>query len=194
MDPKVLFAKAVEQASPCIRRLEADQLSDPTPCSEWDLRALLNHMVYELRWVPDILRGKTVQEVGAAYDGDLLGTNPVSAWQHAADGALVAIKRADPDMTVHLSYGDVAAKEYIAEIGRDMLIHGWDVGQAMHCTIMFDKDMAEAIYNEMLPRREEFVNSRAFGEPIEVNEDADIQTKLLALYGRSPAWQGALLA
>ena len=193
MDPKEFFAKAIDQASPCVRRLEAGDLDKPTPCTEWNVKALLNHMVYELRWVPDILRGKTVQEVGSAYDGDLLGSDPLNAWHHAADGALVAAKQADPEMLVHLSYGDVLAKEYIAEVGRDMLIHGWDVGQALRCTMVFDKAIAQAIYDEMNPKREEFVRSSMFADPIEVTDDADIQTKLLALYGRTAKW-GASLA
>jgi uncharacterized protein (TIGR03086 family) len=193
MDPKELFAKAVDQVSPCVHRLEAEDLSNSTPCAEWDLQALLNHMVYELRWAPDVLRGKTIAEVGNIHDGDVLGRNPLQAWHHSVDAALVAIKQANPGIKVHLSYGDVPAGEYIAELARDMFIHGWDLGQALHCTLVFDKDITRAIFEGMEPKREQFVASSQFADPLIVADDADIQTKLLALYGRDSQW-GASLA
>jgi len=184
MDPKVLFAKAVESASLCIRRITPDDMGKPTPCSEWDLRALLNHLVYELLWVPDLLMGKTVAEVGTKHDGDVLYSDPQSAWQHAADGALVAIKHADPSAVVHLSYGDKSAEYYIVEIANDVLIHGWDIGRSLHCSVVFDEAVAKVLYDVFLPRREELASNGSFGTPVEVGSDAPIQVKLLALMGR----------
>src|SRR3989344_2656950 len=116
MDPKELFARSLGQATGCINHLYDEHMSNPTPCKEWDVRALMNHMVYELRWMPDLLAGKTVKEVGKRYDGNLLTSNPKMGWQHAADAALMAVKHVDPDKIVHLSYGDRSAKDYILEV------------------------------------------------------------------------------
>ncbi|HEX2297902.1 MAG TPA: maleylpyruvate isomerase N-terminal domain-containing protein, partial [Pseudonocardiaceae bacterium] len=49
------------------RRVEAvapDQWNNPTPCTEWDVRALVNHLVTEQLWVPLLLDGATVEDVG----------------------------------------------------------------------------------------------------------------------------------
>ena len=54
MDPKELFRRVLAQVGPCIRRINDTQLTNSTPCSEWDLRALLRHIVYELLWVPEL--------------------------------------------------------------------------------------------------------------------------------------------
>ena len=184
MNPKELFTRSIGQATGCINHLSNDYMSNPTPCTEWDVKALLNHMVYELRWVPDLLAGKTIDEVGNRYDGDLLTSNPHSAWQHAADAALMAVKHVDPNKMVHLSYGDVPASEYIAEVGADILIHTWDLDQGMNCSLVMAEDLAKYVFDNTLPRKDSLASSGLFAPAINVPNDATIQVKLLALFGR----------
>lgn len=186
MDCKELFTKAIEQGWHCVRQVDVSQLKNPTPCTEWDLEALINHMVYELMWVPEILHGKTVAEVGARYEGDLVRGNPLGAWQHAADAALVAVKSTDLQQQVHLSRGDVNAEEYIYEVGSDIFIHAWDIGQGIKCTLIFDENTARAAYDFLQPRAEGYRAGKLFGPAVEVSDDADMVTKLLALSGRKP--------
>jgi uncharacterized protein (TIGR03086 family) len=186
MDSKKLFEQALEQANGCIKHVHADQLTNDTPCSEWDLRTLINHMVYELLWMPGLLLGKTIDEIGNKYDGDLLGEDIRASWKRASRAALDAVERADPEMVVHLSYGDIPAVDYIHEVGNDMCIHGWDVDQSTNCNLIIDSKLAKAIYESMYPRKEEMAASGIFGSALTVAGDATIQNKLLALYGRRP--------
>ena len=51
-----------------------------TPCADWTVRDLVNHIVNEQLWVPDLLAGTTVAEVGDKYDGDRLDDDPLHAW------------------------------------------------------------------------------------------------------------------
>lgn len=184
LEAKPLFSSSIEIATDCVNCIRPEFMSNSTPCSEWDLRQLLNHMVYEVLWVPDLLAGKTVAEVGNAYEGDVLRENPSRSWQVAAGQALAAAEGCDTQTAVHLSYGDVPAKSYLAEIGSDIIIHSWDLAQAMYYSLLIPDGIAETIYEIMLPRQEEFAASGLFGTPVSVPEDSDIQTKLLALYGR----------
>lgn len=184
MDPKELFAKALQQATSCVIRVADKDLSNPTPCREWDVKALVNHMVYELLWIPDLLAGKTVAEVGTRYDGDVLHSNPQSTWQHAADAALMAVKHADQEATIHLSYGDVPAKDYMSDMSAEMVIHGWDVDQSLNCSLRFDPIVAQAIYDTSLEHQERLQPSEDFAGPLDVGDDVDLSTKLLALFGR----------
>ena len=48
-----------------------------TPCTEWDVRALVNHVLGEIRWAVPLFAGSTIAEVGDRFDGDLLGDDPV---------------------------------------------------------------------------------------------------------------------
>ncbi len=184
MDPKDLFTQALDQASGCIHHVHDDQLGNATPCTEWDLKALVNHMVYELLWVPDMLAGKTVNEVGSKYDGDVLGEDLQKAWQAAASNARKAVRSSGLDQIVHLSQGDVPARQYINEIGNDMCIHGWDVAQSTQCNLIINEELAGSLYDFMLPRKEKLSVNGDFAPAIDVSSDASIQTKLLALLGR----------
>lgn len=189
MDAKDLFHEATKEANSCIARVKPEQLKDPTPCSAWSLRDLLNHMVYEMRWVPDMLAGKTIAEVGDQYDGDLLGDDPVGAWTSALEAALRAVDTANLKSTVYLSYGDYSAEHYIRESASDMLIHGWDVGQAIFSDLLFSKPAAQAVYDFVLPRAAEFRGSGLFGDVVPTKEGDGLQIRLLAFYGRQENWQ-----
>ena len=67
-----------------IGQVRPDQWTHSTPCAEWDVRALVNHVVGEDRWVPPLLAGLTIAEVGDTLAGDLLGDDPQLAWDRAA--------------------------------------------------------------------------------------------------------------
>jgi len=184
MDAKVLFKKALEQATATAKCIDAHHFKNATPCTDWDCQTLLNHVLYELSWVPDLLEGKTIKQVGTKYDGDLLGKDHIKNWQQAADAAIAAINKADLDKEVHLSYGDVPASSYINEVAGDLLIHSWDLDQSFKCSLVIEPELAQALYDNIFPRKDEFASSGLFGKPFDVPEDARLQTKLLAIVGR----------
>jgi hypothetical protein len=76
---------------------------------------------------------------------------------------------------------------YIREVGADLLIHAWDVGQALRATILFDENLVQAVYDDLLPRKDELQKSGMFAPAISVTEDAPLQVKLLSLTGRKAA-------
>ena len=59
----------------------------PTPCAEWDVRDLLQHIVSGNLWVPELTAGRTIEAVGDALDGDVLGNDPLAAYDASAGGA-----------------------------------------------------------------------------------------------------------
>lgn len=191
MNVKDLFRETTAAASACIVRIQPAQLHNPTPCTKWDVHALLQHMVYEMSWLPDLLAGKTIAEVGDTYEGDLLGDDPLGAWGQALAAALAAVEKANLKKTVHLSYGDFSAEPYIRESASDMLIHGWDVGMAIGHPLTFDERAASEVYAYALPRAAEFRGSGLFGDVVPTKADDPVQVKLLAFYGRRSDWKSA---
>lgn len=193
MDAANLHSRAVEEF---LSRLEAvgDRWGAPTPCSEWDVRALVNHVVAEDLWTPPLMGGATVEEVGDRFEGDVLGRDPIATARAAADAAVMATASAVvAGRTVHLSFGDTPAEEYAYQLAADHVIHGWDLAAATGGDRRFDPELVEALAAWFVEREELFRSSGAIGErpPDEGEGSSDPQDKLLQAFGRRPAWAPA---
>lgn len=189
MKSKKDYLHAIETVRAVVARLRPDQMELPTPDTKWQVRKLLQHMLYELSWTPDIVMGETLAVVGDRYEGDLLGSNPIAAWRSAAAQATGAVRRCDLQTMANLSYGQKPVYEYLQEAGTDQLVHAWDLGQAIDVAVEFDEALAEAMYLRLDTRRAELQASGLFGKPRKVATNAGWQTKLLALLGRSENWR-----
>lgn len=184
MDAKELFKQALFQATTVVNTVQPTDFDKPTPDTKWDVRTLVGHMLYELSWTPDLVQGAALAEVGNRYDGDLIGGDLATSWQEAAERAIQAVDQADLRGVAHLSYGDVTNEDYLKEAGSDQLIHAWDLGTAIGMPVRFDPGVAQVVYDNALPKKDSMRASGLFAEPKEVDDAADIQSRLLALYGR----------
>ena len=185
VDPKTLFDHGLKLSTAVVNSVDKSCFANSTPCSEWNERRLLNHMLYELSWVPDMVAGRTIAEVGSKYDGDLLGDDHKSNWSAAAGKAMDAIKITDMSSQAHLSYGDQPMDHYINEIATDLIIHSWDAAQGRLCSLWFDPEVCQALYETILPRADEIAQPGVFAPRVPVPDDAPTQVKLLAIYGRA---------
>ena len=192
MDGADLFNACLAQATLVIKQIRPEQMANATPDSEWSVRDLVTHMLYELSWVPDLIAGATIEEVGTKYDGDLVGEDDIDLsirWQMAADKAEMAVNEADLDEVAHVSYGNVTIDEYLTQAAGDQLIHAWDVGRAIGVPISFNPMIAQEIYDLTLPQRDKLQASGLFAAAIDVPKDSSIQVKLLGLFGRAADWR-----
>ena len=89
-----LFQRAVDGFGRHVHVIADGQWHDPTPCTDWDVRTLVNHVTVEQLWVPVLAEGSTVAEVGSRLDGDQLGNAPAAAWDAAAEASSVRRARA----------------------------------------------------------------------------------------------------
>lgn len=90
--------------------------------------------------------------------------------------------------TVHLSFGDVSASEYLAELTSDLTIHAWDLAKAIGDPDGLDPKLVSFVWDMWAPREEMVRGSGIFGNAIDVPEDTDQQTRLLAFLGRRRDW------
>jgi len=162
-----------------------DQWEAPTPCAEWDVHALVNHVVGENRWVPLLFAGRTVADVGDLLDGDLLRPDPQTAW----DDSLAAADRAISQngamvQTVQLSVGDVSGEEYVTQLVADLVVHAWDLARAIGGNETLDASLVRAAAAWFSGVAELAHQAGIVGPPVPVPDTADPQTKLLAAFGR----------
>jgi len=103
-----------------------------TPCTEWTVRDLVNHMAGEQLWAPPLLAGATLDDVGDEFDGDVLGDDPVSTWESAVEAARDAFLGEGVLLrTVHTSSGLISATDYGWQMTIDAAVHSWDLAIAL---------------------------------------------------------------
>ncbi|HZP27865.1 MAG TPA: TIGR03086 family metal-binding protein [Acidimicrobiia bacterium] len=185
VDLPEVHARALESARRSIAGVDASQWDAPSACAGWDVRALVNHIVSGNLWVPELVGGKTIAEVGDRLDGDVLGDDPVAAYDGSAAAAAAAFRAPGAmDTPVAVSYGPVPGSVYCGHRFIDVLIHGWDVARSTGQDTTLDPALVEACREVVEPQLELLAGSGMFGTSRTVAPDADPQTRLLALLGR----------
>ncbi len=179
-----LFQRAQAQFTDRVDAVAPDQWEDQA-LPEWTVADLVAHLVTEALWVPPLLAGEPYLEGRFPDDTtDLLGTDPFTSWESAADDALSAFAEDDALVrTVHLASGPMPASLYIQQLTTDLTVHAWDLAQATGGDTELDGELVTAglLVADRLP--ETGVPER-FDPPLDVSETAPPQMRLLARFGR----------
>ncbi len=191
MDLAELHRRCVASWSSRLVQVDDEQWTDSTPCTEWDVRSLVNHVVGEELWMTPLLAGSTIAEVGDRFDGDLLGADPATTAVSAAAEATAAVDRhlstgrsTDPATDlVHLSFGDTPVEEYVRQLSADHLVHSWDLAVATHQDTALDGELVDEVARWFAEREELYRAAGAVGPA--VGSDGDPQSVLLGAFGRS---------
>ena len=187
MDIVTAHRLATRQFDLRMQSIRDGQWDNRTPCAEWTVRDLVNHLVYEQLWVPDLIAGKTIAEVGDAYEGDVLGDDPLDAWQRASAAALAAVAEPDAmERTVHLSFGECPADEYVDQLAIDLAVHAWDLARGIGADDTVPNDLGTVIVDLVREHQDELTGSGMFGEPQGITACTDDFTEALARLGRRP--------
>jgi uncharacterized protein (TIGR03086 family) len=189
MDVVALYRRSMDNFTDTVSRVGPDQWSDPTPCEGWDVRTLVNHLVYEDRWAVPLFEGATIAEVGDRLEGDLLGDDPRGAATEATQAAYDAVSAPGAmARTVHLSFGDTPADEYAHQLFADHVVHTWDLLAAIGGDRALDGDLVTALAEWFTDREELYRQTGAIGPRVELPDGASAQDRLIAAFGRDPAW------
>ena len=187
MEVPVLLRRSVEGFGARVGQIGDDQWEGDTPDTEWNVRDLVSHVLSENLWAPPLFAGSTIGEVGDRFDGDVLGTDPHGSWRAASVDALEAADEPGAmDRTVHLSFGDFPGREYLGQLTADHTIHAWDLARSIDADDRLDPELVEFVYNFMAPQAEQWAAAGVFAPQVDLPADADPQSKLLALSGRTP--------
>jgi uncharacterized protein (TIGR03086 family) len=158
-----------------------------TPCTEWTVRQLVNHLVAEQLWAPSLLAGATLDDVGDRFDGDVLGEDPAEAWDTAAEAAREAfLDDGVLERAVHLSYGLVPAREYGWQMTVDAAVHSWDLATALSLPSPVTEPLAERLIDIVRPWVDDWQGLGLFDPPVAVGRGAGPTARLVALLGRRP--------
>jgi uncharacterized protein (TIGR03086 family) len=190
-EPEVvdLYARSVERFLAAVDRVPADRWAAPTPCPDWDVRSLVNHVVGEERWMVPLLEGQTIADVGDALDGDLLGDAPHEAAAVAGTSSVAAMSAPGAtERTVHLSFGDFSGADYGWQVLADHVVHTWDLAAATGSDRALPADLVEAVAGWWTGWQDGYRGAGAVGPAVELEGDVSPQDRLLASFGRAPGW------
>ncbi|OLF15089.1 TIGR03086 family metal-binding protein [Actinophytocola xanthii] len=191
MDLLDAHGRAMDVFDRAVHKVGISDWDSPSPCTDWTVKDLVNHVVGEQLWVPELLAGKTMAEVGDKFDGDILNDDPIGTWEAAAAAARAAwVEPGALDRTVRLSFGDTAAREYCWQMTVDLAVHGWDLARALGSDPGIGDELATALLGFVEPQAQAWQGSGMFADPVPVADDADPQTRLVAMLGREPTGAG----
>lgn len=152
------------------------------------LRQVIGYHAYDEAWMPDMLAGRTMDEVGRdRFDGDLLGDDPRAAFAALVERAVAAAGQVeDLDRVVHWSYGDFPLREGIWHPISFRGLRTVDLARVVGVDDTLDPVLVRAMWDEFLPQAETWRAMGVFGPRVEVPDDAPLQERLLGLTGRQP--------
>lgn len=168
------------------RRAEAASSAawnDPAPCDGWVARDVVGHLV---GWIPPFLQDGAGVELPAVPS---VNTDPAQAWVTMSDGIQALLD--DPAQASrpfsHPRAGQHRLDEAIAMfILGDVLVHTWDLARATRLDETLDAAEVARMFDGLQGIDEMLRQSGHYGPKIDVDENADVQTRLIAFVGRWP--------
>ena len=182
-----MYERALSRTRKVVAGTSKDQLDDPTPCSEWKVRDVLEHIIGGCLACASGARGKTgsFDQGKGATDGDF-----VAAFDEASEDAVAAFEEPGAlEKGFAMEWGETPGSAVLGLALADAAVHGWDLAKGTNQDYEIDDDVARAAYGmvtSMMQPEGDYPRGESFGDPIEVPDDAPIPDKLLAYLGRTP--------
>jgi uncharacterized protein (TIGR03086 family) len=187
-DPREIHQRAMAQTESVVAAVRPDQLTLPTPCAEYDARALLSHMVGGLNRIAVVGEGGDGLAVPARADG-VPDDGWLAAYQPARARVTAAWADDDKlDALVEVPWGKVPGRIAVSGYVLEILTHGWDLARATGQPTELDPDLASwvlAAAQRILPP-EPRGGEVPFGPVVPVPTDAPPYARLAAWLGRQP--------
>ena len=199
-DPRLILDRAIATGASVIAHVQPDQLTDPTPCAEMDVAAMLGHLVGVLDRIAALGRGDdpfTVTETPAPDDGwadawTASARRSAEAWR---DDAVL-----ERPMTLPWIEGNGA--DVLASYFSELTVHTWDLATATGQRPDWDDTVISAALavRDFLPAENRLALYQEisaamgldqvaipFAEQVPVADDAPAIDRLVAWTGRDPS-------
>jgi uncharacterized protein (TIGR03086 family) len=190
MEILAAFEGAVASTAENVKRVRADQFGVPTPCREWDVRALLNHIIGTL-WLGEALLRDRPPRYAMAPGGlpaaDLAGDDPAAGYAEASAAALAAAATGDTLTRMHTTpLGDMPGPGLAGWTTLDILVHGWDLAKATGQAAELDDTVAAHVLAFAKQAITPDLRAPRLGPAVPVPAGSPLTSRLVAFLGRRP--------
>ena len=166
-----------------LANVRPEQMNLTTPDDEWDVRALINHVVLGNMWAAENLKTGSAPRPS----GDVIGDrDPVEAYTASADAMMASFDEPGAlGRMVTMPFGDMPAAGLAAFRFVDLMVHGWDLAKASGQDTDFASDLCEAA---LAMSRQRMANmdraNMPFKDEVSVPADAPAADRLAGFLGR----------
>jgi uncharacterized protein (TIGR03086 family) len=186
-----LIARAAAPLVEIIPNIKPDQLTAPTPCAEYDVGRLVNHLLF---WGPS-LEGAARKEslpppAEAEADVDLTAGD----WAAALEAHLerTAAAWSEPgawDGSTRMGGPtELPASMIGGMVVGELVVHGWDLARATGQHPAWDDDLLRYLHEEVAASAEQGREMGIYGPEVAVPASSPTLDRVLGLTGRNPAW------
>jgi uncharacterized protein (TIGR03086 family) len=171
-----LIGLAVPPTVAVVRGVQPDRFDAPTPCREWTVRQLLDHL---LEWGPALVAAgrkgapRTGGDLEAVYDDLVAAWSDPAAWQGTT-------RVGGPQELPATMIGGMVLAEVV--------VHGWDLARATGQDVDWDPGLLEVVHREVAATAEMGRGMGVYGSPVPVPDDRPVLARTLGLTGRDPDW------
>jgi uncharacterized protein (TIGR03086 family) len=178
MDPLLAHQRAQDAFAHVLVNVTSDQLSSPTPCPEWDVKALIDHVIWGNQRVVERAGGRVAplsEDLGAAHRA-----SAKAAQEAFAD-------RQGLTRIYQLPIGEVPGTTFIELRTSDLLAHAWDLAIATGQPTDLDPELAEyvlAFSDQMMSHPGLRGDGRPYGEEQPCGDERSVADRVAAFLGR----------
>jgi len=183
------MTECAAEAARIARGVVPGRLSDPTPCTEWDLRGLVNH------WVLYTSHGLEHRALRKPLPDELTARDFTAdadwAEQYAAQLDRAVAAWADPaawEGEIDLGGSAMPAVEIAVMLIEELVLHGWDVARATGQEVRLSQESAAFVLRAVEGNAEIYRQYQGFADPVDLPATATTLERALAASGHDPQW------
>ena len=192
-DPVAQLERVIRRTKEVASGVTQTQATDPTPCSQWSVLDLFNHLIGGLEFTSGCITGNVPNirpnEAESSYQGETDVAVLIQAYHAAVDRALeVAASPGALERTAVTPFGEMAVARIMMGTVMDQLVHCWDLARATGQDTTLDSEMVEFAYGMLVSGGFADMGRQAgfVGPEISVPDDASLQDKMIGYMGRNP--------
>lgn len=183
MDATTAMQQTNELVTGLIAGLKPEHREMSTPCDEWTVHDLIDHMCGGAQMIAGGMQG----QAPPAEAPDFLAEGPAVGWNAAAAALVTAATPEALTATHQMPFGEVPGEMAVSVITADHITHAWDLASATSQNVHISDELAQfalQTWQQVVPA--EGRTGDGFKAVVPVADGASAVDALLGYTGRRP--------